>query len=505
MQINKGNINLKEQISRGATSVLVEGDIVLPDASPDVAEILCADAKAKITDTEYRSGRLIVSGKVEFSALYMPDDENCELKPMSHTFDFSTAVDMKGSENAVFKADAITEHIGFTLVNSRKLSAKVMVSVKAWGTEEKNYEPITEMSGDDAEFIQKNYSLYMPVSENCCYIEVSDLLTVPEDMADIGEILKVDGWVTSSDIRVMNDKAMVQGDIHINTIYTASENGKIACVEHTVPFTEIVEAVGADEQSVVKADFDVSEILASVKGDLNGDTKIISAECVVRACVKVSKTVPEAIIDDCYYLSGKTELKQEKMKICEYVTSENASITQRQTADIPKNIQVKEIVSCTAKPMLKNAYWENGTAKAGGILITYLIYRDEQENIRCAVTESEFGWEKAISEPCSLEATMNLENTSASIEGKDAKILVNIGLFMKALKCREVNILTDCEQKTDERCEAKPSMVVYFAKDGDTVWNVAKKYCTKAEKIKVANNLDAEKIEAGKRLLIPMA
>ena len=506
MQINKGNITLNEQVSHAATGVLVEGDVILPDGNPDVAEILCADAKVKITDTEYRNGRLTISGCVEFTALYMPDDESCELKSMSRDLDFSTAIEMKGNENTSFSAEAVTEHIGFTLVNSRKLSAKVMVSVKAWGTEDKCYEPITQMSGDDAEFIEKKYSLYMPLSENCSYIEVSDLLTVPENMADIGEILKVDAWVTSSDVRVMNDKAMVQGDIHINTIYTTADEAKnTACVSHMVPFTEIVEASGAMEQSVVKVNFDVSEISATVKGDLNGDTKIISLDCVIRACVKVSKTATETIIDDCYFLTGRTELSREKMKICEYVTSENTRMSERQTAEIPKNIQIKEIVSCVAKPILKNAYWENGAAQVMGALITYLIYRDEQGNIRCVVTESELNWEKAIAEPCNVEASMNLENVNATIEGKDAQILVSIGLFVKMLKSKEVSILTDCEQKMEEKNETKPSMVVYFAKDGDTVWNVAKKYRTKAEKIKSANNLDAEKIESGRRLLIPMA
>ena len=506
MQINKGNINLKEQICRGTTGVLVEGDVILSDSSPDVAEILCADAKAKVTNSEYRNGKLDVSGCVEFTALYMPDDECAELKCMCRTFDFLTSVDIKGNNNTKFRAEANTEHIGFTLVNSRKLSAKVMVSVKAWGIEDKCYEPIVEMTGDDVEYIEKKYSLYMPISESCSHIQVNDLLTVPEEMADIGEILKVDAWVTQSDIRVMNDKAMVQGDIHLNTIYTADdEKGSTACVSHTVPFTEIVEAPGADEQSVVKVDFDVSEISASIKGDLNGNTKIISLESVICACVKVSKTVSQSLIDDCYLLTGKTELKQEKMMISEYITSENVKLTERQTAEIPANVQIKEIVSCSAKPILKNAYWENGAIQADGSLITYLIYRDEQGNLRCAVTESEIKWKKALSEQCNVEAHINLEHVSGAIEGNSANILVNMDFFVKALKCRDVNILTDCEQGIEEKNTTKPSMVVYFAKDGDTVWNVAKKYCTKAEIIKNANRLDTEKIEKGKRLLIPMA
>ena len=505
MQINKGNINLKEQLACVATSTLVEGDIVLSDSCPDVAEILCADAKAKLKDTEYKNGKVIVYGCVDFSALYMPDDNCAELKKLEKTFDFSVPLEITADENAEFKASVDTEHIGFTLVNSRKLSAKIMVSVKVCAYSQKCYEPIVSMEGEDAEFIEKKYSIYIPVSETMTEIELNDLLTIPEEMADIGEILKVDAWATSGDIRVMSGKAMVQGELHLNTIYTAAdERGSVMSVSHKVPFTEIVEAPGADEYSVVNVTFDVAKISANIKGDLNGDTKIISLESVICACVKVSRTVSEKVIDDCYFLEGKTELKKEQMSICEYVTSENARITQRQEVLLPKNVKIDQIISCVAKPMVKNVGWDAGSAKIDGGLVTYLVYRDDSGKVRCAITENDFSWRKSVPEMCEIESCVNLEDVSANIQGNSCEILANIGLFMKALKSKQVNILTDCSAKENETTTTQPTMVVYFTKSGDTVWDIAKKYRTRAERIKTANNLQNEKLEAGRRLLIPM-
>ena len=505
MQINKGNINLKEQIACVSASVLVEGDVVVSDSYPDVTEILCADAKVKVKNTEYRNGKATLSGVVEFSALYMPDNEETELKCMSHSFDFSADLDVRADENTEFCATAMAEHIGFTLVNSRKLSVKVMVGVRLCAYQDRCYEPIIEMSGENIEKTEKKYSIYIPMAENCTDINVNDLLTVPDDMSDIAEILKVDAWVTSGDVRVMNGKAMVQGELHLNTLYTsADDRGSVACVHHTVPFTEIVEAPGADEQSVVNVKFLVSEITANIKGDLNGDTKIISMESVICACVKVSRTVVETLVDDCYFLDSNTHTKRETMKICEYVTSENTRITSNQTAQPPKNVKIKEIISCNANSILKEAKWESGLVQVNGVLVTYLIYRDDKDVVRCAVTESEINWEKAISEPCDVEAILSLENVNATAGENEAQILVNTGLYVKALKSKKVDILTECDAKEDEITKTTPTMVIYFAKDGDTVWNVAKKYRTKSELIKEANGLEAEKIEQGRRLLIPM-
>ena len=56
------------------------------------------------------------------------------------------------------------------------------------------------------------------------------------------------------------------------------------------------------------------------------------------------------------------------------------------------------------------------------------------------------------------------------------EILANIGIFMKALKSKQVNILTDCSAKESENTTTQPTMVVYFTKNGDTVWDIAKKY-----------------------------
>ncbi len=502
MQISKAGINLNEQVSLGASSVLVDGDIILADNCPDMEEILCADAKAKITAKEYKNGKLMVTGVVIFTGLYMPDDKCSELKEISRMLDFSTNMDMNGNESTEFLVTATTEHIGFTLVNSRKLSVKVMVSVKASGYNEKLYEPINEIS--DAEFIEKKYSMYVPVSATCTTIEVDDLLTVPEDMEDIGEILKVTSRVTPGDVRVMNGKAMVQGELHLNTIYTAAdEKGSVCCVEHKVPFTEIVEAPNADELCSVDVDFNVLEVNANIKGDINGDTKIISIESKIEACVKVTKAISEKIIADCYSLQGTTEIKRDKMTICENVVTDRARISRRQQIEPPQNVRFEKLISCTANPIIKSSMWEDGTAKIEGILVVYLIYRDDSGVIRCAVTEQEFDWKKSISTPCNIDASVRLKDVVATLQGDKAEILANIDIDMKASTFKEVDILVDCDIKEEESTNSMPAMVIYFAKEGDTLWDVAKKYRTKSEKIKKVNNLETETIEQGRRLLIP--
>ena len=79
MEIKKGSINLKETKGRMSAGNLVSGDVVISDIMPDIEEVVMADAKARITDTSYKNGKLDVSGVVDFTVLYKPE-EGSELK-----------------------------------------------------------------------------------------------------------------------------------------------------------------------------------------------------------------------------------------------------------------------------------------------------------------------------------------------------------------------------------------------------------------------------------------
>ncbi len=505
MEIKKGSINLKETKGKMSAGNLVSGDVVIPDTMPDIEEVVVADAKARICDTTYKNGKLDVSGVVDFTVLYKPE-EGSELKSVCQGFDFLQSFDVKADEETEFNSEAFVEHISFAQVNSRKISAKMMLCIAATGSRGKEYSPITEICGDDIESRNKKYSMYIPMSETVTGISVSDILTLPEEKTDIGTILKTDAWAVATETKVMNGKVMICATLNLCTVYSASdEKGTVTGVMHTIPFTEIAEAPGADEQCAVNVYLNTESVTAAGKGDLNGDTRIISVDAEISAKVKVSKTVAETFVDDCYFLSQKTNLCRENMEFFEYITSENGRITERQAVKIDDGKGIAEIISCTAKPILKEVKCSDKKAIITGNLVSFLIYRDGEGCIKSAVTESDVSWEKMIGCESFIEADMWLEDVSAELTGNGAQILANIGIFMKAMKTHNIEILTDCSPKDESDTTKYPSLVVYFAKDGDTVWNVAKKYRTKCEKIMSANGLEKETIEQGRRILIPKA
>ncbi len=510
MEINKESINLNEKSIKMNSNVMMEGDIIVPDVNPDIREILLADANAKVNTAEFKNGKLHISGVVNVSVLYKPDDDSCELKPLNASFDFSDVCDIASGDGLKFLVSASTEHIGFTLVNSRKLSVKVILSLQTNGYKSYEISPITSISGDDVECRNRNYNIYIPVSDIVTDINVSDLLTVPADMPDIDEILKVDAWGSSGECKIMNGKVMVKGVLHIKTLYSApTEESRTRIVLHEIPFTEIVEAENVDENCTVFVAYDVKDIIAHARGDINGDTKLINADATIGVRLKASKSVQLSLADDCYSTSGKVNNVVEKVNLLEYIDSENTEFTQTQTVKMPKNITLREIINVTGKTIVRDIYFENDALNVKGNLVSFLLYREDKNgNIRCAVTETDFCWQmKAQGDRLLADVDMWMEDVVATkTSGDETSVKMTIGVYAKVLKTREIDIITECE-KLDETVDSgnKPSLIIYFVEDGDTLWNIAKRYGTTVEKIKMANNLESDIIHPGRRMLIPKA
>ena len=53
-----------------------------------------------------------------------------------------------------------------------------------------------------------------------------------------------------------------------------------------------------------------------------------------------------------------------------------------------------------------------------------------------------------------------------------------------------------------EKCNNLPSMAIYFAKPGDTIWEMGKKYCVPIKLIRDINHMSSDEMKAGDKVLI---
>ena len=80
---------------------------------------------------------------------------------------------------------------------------------------------------------------------------------------------------------------------------------------------------------------------------------------------------------------------------------------------------------------------------------------------------------------------------------------INLEFETQMQENANINIIDEI-QMTEENNNSNPSMIVYIVKEGDTIWDIAKKYKTTMQDIINVNNLDnGDEIFVGEKLFIP--
>ena len=102
-----------------------------------------------------------------------------------------------------------------------------------------------------------------------------------------------------------------------------------------------------------------------------------------------------------------------------------------------------------------------------------------------------------------LDIMVDVEKYEISSQTDNIQINIDLNISTKMFKTIELNIIEDLEEKELEDKE-EYSIIVYFVKAGDTLWNIAKKFRSTVENIKQINNIeDEDKLAINQQLFIP--
>jgi len=103
------------------------------------------------------------------------------------------------------------------------------------------------------------------------------------------------------------------------------------------------------------------------------------------------------------------------------------------------------------------------------------------------------------------EINLRVDHCGYSILSAD-ELEIRITLNIDATTTRTIAlpVITSAEEQERSMEYKKPSVLIYFARKGDTLWNIAKKYRTTVLEIIENNNIDEDtELVAGQQILIP--
>ena len=146
---------------------------------------------------------------------------------------------------------------------------------------------------------------------------------------------------------------------------------------------------------------------------------------------------------------------------------------------------------------------------AEGIIKADILYKttDEEQYMSDIKAEIPFSTALDISGAADgMKAIIRaaIENIDAAIEGNSIAVKVNMILSGKILYEVNKEFICDVIEEEGEKPEKKASITIYVVGEGDTLWELAKKYnTTVADLIKINGLEDSGYIESGQKIIIP--
>ena len=168
---------------------------------------------------------------------------------------------------------------------------------------------------------------------------------------------------------------------------------------------------------------------------------------------------------------------------------------------------IQHVYNVVAKPYVNGISAENGMINIEGIIDTYILYISPRDDSPVYSFKEEVPFNLTV-DATSVDADNIIKvktETNHVSYNLNAAGEIELRIVLKnnitAFKTSGADIINSVEEQETDDCDM-PSIILYFVQNNDTLWDIAKRYHTKAAYIEELNELGG-KLCPGQQILIP--
>lgn len=501
------NICITKNKTKKNISKKLEWDFNVPDNKNDILKICSLNVTGEITDCEMKEDSVLLKVKLNANMLYIPDvAPECEpkLSCLESTESFSIKGDMPlGMEYDFSDVCLFIRNASYELINSRK--AGVRANVTAILTLIKNRELSLKMPQDiTIETKTKNIcAVHIPVqlSEKIAF---SHSFSIPGGKPDIRELLRYTAEVKNKEVKAVSGKAVFKGNLGIKIIYASNKN-TVECFEVTLPFTEIADAKGLNEDMEMMLMASSEDLCVKVYANDEAKERNIDVTGYMHFNLTAFERNNAGIVCDAFCPDFKEECTYEEINYSDISKGLKDTYSYKETVSL-SDTDVLEICDVSAKVYNKEAVLESGKVNITSDIIYDILYKSSN-GIKCERKISPFNFIQHSPDTKkydTVELSCEVINVSYMIASANSvEIRSNILFESHLLKEEKINAITEIKADKNEKCSlGRAPIVTYFPQGREELFDIAKRYRTTVCALKELNSLTDDFVKEGEFIII---
>lgn len=503
----KSNVYVKDILFKDSIEQAIDIDFTLPDYCPDISKIFKCHSVPRISSKSINGKTVTLEGNITLTLLYSDKDGN--LCSYEYNYPFSKNFEIQNENSGINICCKIkNEYINCRAVTGRKVDIHGAVGIYIKVFRRCCTEIISDYDDKNIELRRSLTPATVPMGYSEKYMVIEEEIAISQGQPQIKNVLRCDAVSTIKETKLINDKAVLKGELSVCILYCAENVSSPQTVKTVIPFSQIIDIEGVTETCECESKSEIAALEIKPRVSVSGETKCFSLTGkVLLSCEAYCKNeIP--IILDAFSKKFKTEIVKNKVFLERITTNITERYHCKKKIVLDDEISSVIDVRCSIQDIITK--FENSDIIISGTVNAGIIYCTMKDNVICSEKPIEFEYRHPfVSSVKALKCDPQIEILSCSytITGSDnIEIGIELGINAAVYENEEISVISDLlvDENTQIKHNSNGAMTIYFASNNECVWDIARIYNASVEEIMKINELDSENLKSGKMLLVPV-
>ena len=496
LQLEKRTISLNELIYSGATEQSVEVDYILPDYYPDIFKIIKCIPSVSVTSLNASNGRLSFDACVNIKVLYVSAEDN-SVKCIDQKYNYSKNIELGTTDSVSVNINPKIDYVNCKAISERRLSIRANVNAQINAVAVNEKEIPNSCEGNGIQLKKSSVDCLGNMINLNKKFSYSEEIALSDSKDDISGILDICTEVLNTDYKIIANKIIIKSKCRVDIKYCAGN--EIKTHSEQLQISGIIDAQGITDDHKCKTLFKIHNSEYELMGtDMAVLLLTVNAEVFCKGYTEENI----GIIGDAYSTVFDCELKHESIELEKHIGDFD------DVCDVVTNIKLDDISSVEAviitlsdtSEILKDSVI-NGTVNV------LIIGKNSNGEIifgeKSSVFEhkTDFDTKKLSGIVCVSKKS----DTYTLFADGNIEVKTELCVSGSAFSPQPTQVITEIDIKDEKtKNDTCYGIKIYYAEAGESIWEIAKRYNSKADIIMKENEIENEILDKRCALLIPM-
>lgn len=504
LNANKENICINQLVGQKNDIIEVEGDVIVNDVKPDVLNTISVNGNVCTYKREVVDGKIRLEGAVNVYIIYLADDEAGSIRSLNTSISFVQNIDFAECRNGMNIDENLNiKNIECKVINSRKINVRAFLDSTVRVYSNDNIEVINDVNSiEDVQCLNTTIDVNSLVGNESTRVYAKDTITI-DNVDNLAEILKCNMSIINKDIKISYNKILAKSELQVRIMYLTEDN-RINTISSNIPVMGFVDMPNVSDTNICNTNYKLRNVIIRPN---NMEEHSISVEAEIEIMCSVYDPKQINVIQDLYSPTCDMNFSQKQ------VTTLVSKAELKETCSIQELISIPEIENNriydvqVSVNLQKENIRNGGVDYEGEITLEFLYEANNSSRFSSKIVKLPLNYSvnnSSIDEFTSIITNIEIQ-TQDFVVLSDGNVQSNIQLEFEisVSKNEKLNIIENINVEDKKNCN-QYSMVIYFVKPKDTLWQIAKKFDSTIEEIARVNEIeDVDRIMPGQQLYIP--